>query len=84
MRDKIRFEVRRGAPATAGAPTFCWAIVFYLVACFFTAPAGFSQAGSDASLAQRRATRLRHGINLSEWFAQVYDQKGYVKEHFET
>jgi aryl-phospho-beta-D-glucosidase BglC (GH1 family) len=24
---------------------------------------------------------LRHGINLSEWFAQVYDPKGYTKEH---
>ncbi|HEX4542301.1 MAG TPA: glycoside hydrolase family 5 protein [Candidatus Acidoferrum sp.] len=31
-----------------------------------------------------RARHLRHGINLSEWFAQVYDQKGYTKEHFET
>jgi endoglucanase len=55
-----------------------------LAAFFLGAPKGLAQAGSDASLAQRRATRLRHGINLSEWFAQVYDQKGYVKEHFET
>ncbi len=37
----------------------------------------------DSSLAQRRATHLRHGINLSEWFAQVYDSKGYTKEHLE-
>jgi endoglucanase len=36
------------------------------------------------SIAQRRAAHLRHGINLSEWFAQVYDPKGYTKEHFET
>jgi len=27
---------------------------------------------------------IRHGINLSEWFAQVYDPKGYTKEHFES
>ncbi len=27
---------------------------------------------------------MRHGINASEWFAQVYDPKGYTKEHFET
>lgn len=27
---------------------------------------------------------MRHGINLSEWFAQVYDSKGYTKEHFES
>src|SRR3954468_23488592 len=36
------------------------------------------------TLAQRRAAHLRHGINLSEWFAQVYDPKGYTKEHFEN
>lgn len=35
------------------------------------------------SLAQRRAAHLRRGINLSEWFAQVYDPKGYTKEHLE-
>lgn len=38
----------------------------------------------DTNLAQQRATHLRHGINASEWFAQVYDPKGYTKEHFET
>ena len=31
-----------------------------------------------------RLAHLRHGINLSEWFAQVYDAKGYTKEHFES
>ena len=31
-----------------------------------------------------RLAHIRHGINLSEWFAQVYDPKGYTKEHFET
>ena len=31
-----------------------------------------------------RLTHLRHGINTSHWFAQVYDPKGYTKEHFET
>jgi len=36
------------------------------------------------SLAHRRAQHLRRGINLSEWFAQVYDPPGYSKEHFET
>ncbi|HEY1423693.1 MAG TPA: cellulase family glycosylhydrolase [Candidatus Acidoferrum sp.] len=38
----------------------------------------------DTSLAQRRAQTLRHGINLSHWFAQVFDPKGYAKEHFDT
>ena len=38
----------------------------------------------DPFLAYRRATHLRHGINLSHWFAQVYEPKGYTKEHFDT
>ena len=43
-----------------------------------------AQAAPEGGAAQRRAAHLRHGINLSEWFAQVYDEKGYTKEHFET
>jgi endoglucanase len=43
-----------------------------------------SLLGNDAGLAFRRAQNLRHGINLSHWYAQVYDPKGYTKEHFET
>jgi endoglucanase len=39
---------------------------------------------SKSTLAERRAAHLQHGINLSEWFAQVYDPKGYTKEHFES
>jgi endoglucanase len=31
-----------------------------------------------------RAQHLRRGINLSAWFAQVYDKRGYTREHFET
>ena len=42
----------------------------------------FSSAGqSKTSLAQERATHLRRGINLSEWYAQVYDPRGYTQEH---
>jgi endoglucanase len=43
-------------------------------------PAESGQAGTAAS----RLRHLRHGINASEWFAQVWDPKGYTKEHFET
>src|SRR5947207_11410332 len=43
-----------------------------------------SVAETSSSLAERRAAHLRHGINLSEWFAQVYDPKGYTKEHLEN
>jgi aryl-phospho-beta-D-glucosidase BglC (GH1 family) len=46
------------------------------------APVSQSQQPNSA-LAARRAQHLRHGINLSEWFAQVYDPQGYTKEHFE-
>jgi len=49
-----------------------------------TAAVGFAQTPSDSSAAQRRAVHLGYGINLSEWFAQVYDAKGYTKEHFDT
>jgi len=38
-------------------------------------------AQNNSSFAQQRARHLRRGINLSEWFAQVYDPKGYTKEH---
>jgi len=51
---------------------------------FFVAQASYGQSDSESGIAQRHAQHLRHGINLSEWFAQVYDQKGYTKEHFET
>jgi aryl-phospho-beta-D-glucosidase BglC (GH1 family) len=37
-----------------------------------------------SSPAASRVARLRHGINTSAWFAQVYDQRGYTKEHFQA
>ena len=40
--------------------------------------------GRSAGLAATRLEHLRHGINASEWFAQVWDPKGYTKEHFES
>jgi endoglucanase len=47
---------------------------------------GINQVGAapDVTFPAVRAQHLRYGINLSEWFAQVYDPKGYTKEHFET
>ncbi len=38
---------------------------------------------SVSSVSPSRVARLRHGINTSEWFAQVYDKLGYTKEHFQ-
>src|SRR6266702_1774982 len=43
-----------------------------------------SSRPAGASLARGRAAHLRYRINLSEWFAQVFDPKGYTKEHFEA
>lgn len=37
-----------------------------------------------SSVSASRLAHLRRGINLSEWFAQVYDPKGYTKEHFQS
>ena len=54
------------------------------VTALLVASSGMPQTSQDSGLAKRRAAHLRYGINLSEWFAQVYDQKGYTKEHFET
>jgi endoglucanase len=31
-----------------------------------------------------RAQKLKRGINTSEWFAQVYDKRGYTAEHFQA
>ncbi len=84
MSGAIRIERRRGAPAAAGAPTFFGALVVLLAAFSLLAQAGYGQTNSEAGAAQRHAQHLRYGINLSEWFAQVYDQKGYTKEHFEA
>lgn len=35
-------------------------------------------------IAFTRARHLQHGINASEWFAQVYDKRGYTAEHFQS
>lgn len=47
--------------------------------CFLLSVSAFAQ--NNSSLAKQRAQHLRRGINLSEWFAQVYDPRGYTKEH---
>src|SRR5579863_10641465 len=43
-----------------------------------------AQTVTQSSVPAARLAHIRHGINLSEWFAQVYDSKGYTKEHFQT
>ena len=51
--------------------------------CFLPAQTEVSSAKPSAVPASRIA-HLRHGINASEWFAQVYDKRGYTKEHFQS
>jgi endoglucanase len=52
----------------------------------FLASAVFSQSATQmlSSVPASRLAHIRRGINLSEWFAQVWDSRGYTKEHFET
>ena len=41
-------------------------------------------ASPPTPLAFVRAEKLKRGINVSGWFAQVYDQRGYTAEHFQS
>jgi aryl-phospho-beta-D-glucosidase BglC (GH1 family) len=68
-----------GAPIRSRRLSFAHSLAIMVMA-LATVPS-FAQ---DTSLAQRRAQTLRHGINLSHWFSQVFDPKGYTKEHFDT
>lgn len=44
----------------------------------------FNPCHCGSSVAFVRAHHLKRGINASQWFAQVYDKRGYTKEHFEA
>jgi endoglucanase len=46
-------------------------------------PASLSTVPSSAVPASRLG-HLQRGINTSGWFAQVYDKRGYTKEHFQS
>jgi endoglucanase len=82
MSHQHKLEVCAGAPAAAGAPGFFMGTIFFLAAIFFVPHGSYAQSDSGASVARRHAAHLQHGINLSEWFAQVYDEKGYTRDHF--
>jgi aryl-phospho-beta-D-glucosidase BglC (GH1 family) len=43
-----------------------------------------AQNSKASSVPPSRLAHLQRGVNLSAWFAQVYDPKGYTKEHFES
>lgn len=52
------------------------------VVCVLALPVQSADKESQTAIA--RAQHLRRGINLSEWFAQVWDKRGYTREHFES
>jgi len=59
--------------------------VAFLLLSGLLAGCAVAQTGSaGASPAFGRARRLKRGINASEWFAQVYDKRGYTREHFQA
>lgn len=51
---------------------------------FLLLPLGVSVGQASPGLTHDRARHLQHGINLSAWFAQVSDPRGYTKEHLES
>jgi endoglucanase len=58
--------------------------IFFLSASCLTGQSPANAATQLSSVPSSRLARLRHGINASGWFAQVYDQRGYTKEHFQN
>jgi len=74
-------------PATtaAGTAALLEVVLFpRLFAITFLAATSFGQIASSSAVPPSRPAHLQHGVNLSAWFAQVYDPKGYTKEHFEN
>jgi endoglucanase len=47
-------------------------------------PFAFAQTAPTSAVPAARLAHIRHGVNLSGWFAQVYDPKGYTKEHLQA
>ena len=63
-------------------------VIFLVLVFASVTPSAFSspQAAivTEPNLAEQRLAHLRHGINLSDWFAQLSDPAGYTKQHFQT
>jgi endoglucanase len=66
-------------------PKLALALILAGLASFLPAQtATTSPLQPGSSVPTSRLAHLRHGINTSGWFAQVYDQRGYTKEHFQN
>jgi hypothetical protein len=51
---------------------------------FIAIPLAQAQTATSSSVPAARLAHIRHGINLSGWFAQVYGPAGYSKEHLQN
>jgi endoglucanase len=65
-----------------GTGTMCRRISCLLLAILVSAT--FAQTAPLSSVPTSRLAHLHRGINASDWFALVYDPKGYTKEHFQN
>ena len=72
--------MEKGLPVGQMKSRIAFVLLFGLLAGCAVAQTG----SAGASPAFARAERLKRGINASEWFAQVYDKRGYTREHFQT
>ncbi len=72
------------SPDLSVQPRWRWVVscLSLFLASFVFAPQSFSQVAGGVP--PQRLRNLRHGINASEWFAQVYDPRGYTKEHLQS
>ena len=64
-----------------------FAVTFLLLAVFIAGPNASAQPqgpAAEGGVAQPRLAHLRHGINLSKWFAGSADPSAYTQQHFET
>jgi endoglucanase len=56
------------------------ALFLFLASAFLSV----TQSAPLSSVPAARLAHIRHGVNLSSWFAQVYDPRGYTKEHLQA
>lgn len=61
----------------------CWSTVRLLALASLLCLLGSGVRAQGSGLAFQRAEHLKHGINLSHWFAQAIGGQ-YTKEHFDT
>ena len=93
----MNWKTRRKAPMMRGKfreMKSALILIFLLGALALNSEAQTGVAGGSGSafipchcssaLAFARAAKLKRGINASEWFAQVYDKRGYTAEHFQA